>query len=246
MTATRQITRAQQRMRTRIDWLDGYHSFSFAEHYDPQRMGFGPLRVVNDDTIAPEGGFPAHPHQDMGIVTIVLQGQLKHQDSMGNGRIINAGEIQYMSAGSGVVHSEFNPSASAAVHLMQIWIEPQQRGLAPRYADQPLVGVAPNSWSLILSPDGRDGSISIRQDAELRTVQLDAGASIDYRPADVDRGLWLFVLEGAVQVDGATLAAADSLALTGVDALQLENAASDGSKLLLFDLPLGESSRPGL
>ena len=239
MTLIKQITRSAERMHTDIDWLNSRHSFSFGGHYDPKRMGFGPLRVVNDDRVAPGGGFPLHPHRDMEIVSIVLDGQLEHKDSLGNGRVIEAGDIQYMSAGSGVTHSEFNPSAEKPVHFMQIWIEPEAKGLEPRYADQPLVGAKDDTWSLVLSPDGREGSIAIRQNVELRTVQLSSGGEIDYMVRSSRRGLWLFVIQGAqVEVAGEVLAQGDSLALTGGDSMHVHNKATLPAKLLLFDLQI--------
>jgi len=225
-------------MRTTIDWLDSRHSFSFGGHYDPERMGFGPLRVVNDDRVAPEGGFPSHPHRDMEIISIVLEGELAHKDSMGNGRVIRTGDIQYMSAGSGVVHSEYNPSREKPVHFMQIWIEPNAKGLEPRYADQPILGGSANEWKLILSSDGRDDSMAIRQDVELRTVQLGPGASIDYESPRAGRGLWGFVLEGIVQLDGETLGTGDSIALSELNQITVENMTSDPAKIMVFDLPV--------
>ena len=239
MNTTKQLTRSAGRMHTQIDWLDGYHSFSFGHHHDPERMGFGPLRVVNDDRIAPSGGFPSHPHRDMEIVTIVLEGQLEHKDNMGNGRIIEAGDIQYMSAGTGVIHSEFNPSADRPVHLMQIWIEPSELGLEPRYADQRLASAELDTWHLLLSRDGREGSMAIHQDAELRSVTLATGASIDYVTKRVGRGLWLFVIEGEVHADGDTLATGDSLAVVDLDALTLKSVGESSAKVLLFDVPMG-------
>ncbi len=232
----RQLTRSAERMHTRIDWLDSWHSFSFGGHYDAARMGFGPLRVVNEDRVAPGGGFAPHPHRDMEIISIVLSGKLAHKDSLGNGRVIGAGEIQYMSAGSGVVHSEFNPSADESVHFLQIWIEPDGRGFEPRYADQPILGVDGDPWRLILSPDGREGSMAIRQDVELRTVALSAGAAVAYAVDRADRGLWLFILEGVVDVAGERLESGDSLALTGTAGIKLRNAEASGAKVLLFDL----------
>lgn len=237
-TQSKQITRSEERMRTTINWLDSRHSFSFGGHYDPERMGFGPLRVVNDDRVAPKGGFPSHPHMDMEIISIVLEGELAHKDSMGNGRVIRTGDIQYMSAGSGVVHSEYNPSKEKPVHFMQIWIEPNAKGLEPRYADQPILGESANEWKLILSPDGRDGSMAIRQDVELRTVLLDEGALIDYASAQAGRGLWGFVLEGTVALEGETLGTGDSIALSGLNKITVENIASDPAKIMLFDLPV--------
>lgn len=233
---TKRITRSDERMHTQIDWLDGWHSFSFGQHYDPERVSFGALRVVNDDIIAPGGGFAPHPHRDMEIVTVVLDGQLEHKDSMGNGRIIQAGEVQYMSAGSGVTHSEFNPSADKPVHLMQIWITPDAKGYEPRYADQPLAATETNDWTLIFSPDGRDASMTIRQDAELRTAELEAGTTIDYAPRVAQRGLWLFVIDGDVGVAGETLGRADSIGLSGIESISIHS--ETGAKVLLFDVPM--------
>jgi redox-sensitive bicupin YhaK (pirin superfamily) len=234
----KQLTRSGERMRSDFDWLKSRHSFSFGGHHDPERMGFGPLRVVNDDVVAPGGGFPAHPHRDMEIVSIVLEGELEHKDSLGNGRVIRTGDIQYMSAGAGVVHSEFNPSKEKPVHFMQIWIEPREKGLEPRYADQPLVGAEEDAWSLILSPDGRDGSIGIRQDASLRSVQLRPGSTIEHATDGNGRGLWLFVIQGEVSGDGESLQEGDSLALAEVGQLTIKNTGSDPSRILLFDLPV--------
>ena len=238
MTTDSQITRSQERGRTQLDWLDGRHSFSFGGYYDPVRMGFGPLRVVNDDIIAPGGGFPTHPHREMEIITIVLDGELEHKDSMGNGRIIRAGEIQYMSAGTGVTHSEFNPSSEKPVHLMQIWIQPNQSGQSPSYADQALVGAEVNAWSLLLSPDGREGSIAIRQDVELRSVQLMANKTITYEAAKQSRGFWIFVLEGTVQISDTDLAVGDSIALSGQKSVEIVNAGLEPAKVMLFDVPV--------
>lgn len=238
MNKFQQITRADERMHSNHGWLKSHHSFSFAGHHDPERMGFGPLRVVNDDVVAPGGGFPSHPHRDMEIISLVLEGQLGHKDSLGNGRLLKAGDIQYMSAGSGVVHSEFNPSADEPVHFMQIWIEPQERGLTPRYADRTILGSDDNAWHCLLSPDGHGGSIAIRQDAELRSVHLKHGASIDYGTTRAGRGLWLFVIAGEIEVAGEQLGAGDSLALGGFPMLTLSQASGGSSEVLLFDLPI--------
>lgn len=234
----RQLTRSGERMHSDLGWLNSRHSFSFGGHYDPERMGFGPLRVVNDDIVAPGGGFPSHPHSDMEIISIVLDGQLEHKDSLGNGRVIETGDIQYISAGSGVVHSEFNPSKENPVHFMQIWVEPKEKGLEPRYADQPMIGAVENKWNLIFSPDGREESIAIRQDTELHTVQLSPGSAIEHRVSGPDRGLWLFVIEGTIELADAHLAQGDSIALSEVDALSLENSGDDKARVMLFDLKL--------
>jgi len=235
---SKQVTRSKERFHTKMDWLDSRHSFSFGGHYDPDRTGFGPLRVVNDDWISPGGGFPPHPHKDMEIISIVLHGQLQHKDSLGNGSIIKPGEIQYMSAGKGVVHSEFNPSEEEATHLMQIWIHPNEEGLDPRYADQELVGSENNEWSLILSPDGRNRSMEIRQDAYLSTVQLDPGKSVNYRAGSSNRGFWLFVIAGEIQVAENSLATGDALALSGIDDIKVTTTSQEPAKILLFDLPM--------
>lgn len=238
MAMQQQITRSGARGHTEIGWLDSRHSFSFGRHYDPERMGFGPLRVVNDDIVAPKGGFPPHPHRDMEIISIVLDGELEHKDSMGNGRVIRTGEIQYMSAGTGVTHSEFNPSSDRPVHFMQIWIQPNAVGQKPAYADQPLVGAEANIWSLVLSPDGREGSMPIRQDVELRTVQLEVGQSIEYTTPKAGRGFWLFVIEGGIQSADLELGKGDSVAISGVESVRIENKGSASAKVMLFDLPL--------
>lgn len=235
---TKQITRSNERMHTKTDWLDSHHSFSFGGHYDPERMGFGPLRVLNDDRFAPGGGFPPHPHRDMEIVSIVLDGQLEHKDSLGNGSVIKTGDVQYMSAGSGLVHSEFNPSKEEPVHFLQIWLEPNAKGLEPRYADQPIIGETENAWKLLLSPDGREGSMAIRQDVELRTVQLTAGSEISYTPDAEGRGSWLFVIDGEVEVEGEALGAGDSLALSGFASIDLTQVGERSAKVIFFDLPL--------
>lgn len=232
------ITRNKERMHTHIDWLNSRHSFSFGGHYDTERMGFGPLRVVNDDIVRPGKGFGSHPHSDMEIISLVLDGQLEHKDSMGNGRVIQTGDIQYMSAGTGVVHSEFNPSEDKPVHFMQIWFEPRKKGLPPRYEDQPIIGSVDNEWKLLLSADGRDDSIEIRQDAELRSVQLSEGCSIDYTPTGSNRGLWLFVLEGEVSAVDEKFSQGDSVAMTDLKSVSLLNTGSGSAKVLLFDVEI--------
>lgn len=232
------ITRSAERMHTKIDWLDSRHSFSFGGHYDPARMGFGPLRVVNDDIVAPGQGFGSHPHRDMEIISLVLDGQLEHKDSMGNGRVIQTGDIQYMSAGSGVVHSEFNPSREKPVHFMQIWFEPRSKGLPPRYADQPIIGEVENEWKLLLSPDGREGSIEIRQDAELRSAQITPGSRLVHASKGSNRGFWVFVIDGEVSLVDDSLSRGDSAAITGQERLEITAAGTVPAKVLVFDVPL--------
>jgi len=237
-TPNQLLTRSNERMHTQMDWLDSRHSFSFGGHYDPERIGFGPLRVVNDDRIGPGGGFPPHPHRDMEIVSLVLEGALAHKDSLGNGSTIRAGDVQYMSAGSGVVHSEFNPSDDESMRLLQIWIEPNAKDLEPRYAEHPILGETADAWQLILSADGREGSVAIRQDAELRTAQLSSGAELLHETTGSKRGLWLFVIEGEVAAAGERLGPGDSLALASAGGMTLRNEGRSPAKILLFDVPL--------
>ncbi|MEM7792381.1 MAG: pirin family protein, partial [Verrucomicrobiota bacterium] len=177
-------------------------------------------------------------HSDMEIISIVFDGQLAHKDSLGNGRVIEAGDIQYMSAGSGVVHSEFNPSKEKPVHFMQIWIEPSSKGLEPRYADQSIIGETQNEWKLILSPDGLDGSMAIRQDVELFTVELTSGKAVNYQTDRDSRGFWLFVLEGAVEIDGETFSTGDSVAFSKAKYLDIKNIAQANAKVMFFDVPV--------
>src|SRR6185436_1960548 len=173
--AMMKIRKANERGHANHGWLDTYHTFSFADYYDPKWMGYRSLRVINDDLVMPGNGFGMHPHRDMEIITYILSGQLEHKDSMGNGRVIRAGEVQYMAAGTGVRHSEFNPSTDEAVHLLQIWIEPDRKGVAPRYAEKSLANAPAGKLQLVTSKAGRDGSIAIHQDADLWLAKLDAG-----------------------------------------------------------------------
>ena len=231
------VTRSADRFSTRLDWLESYHSFSFGEHYDPNRMGFGPLRVVNDDIIAPGGGFAPHPHRNMEIVTILLEGQLQHKDSLGNGRVIESGEIQYMSAGSGVVHSEYNPSKTKPTHLLQIWIEPSQKGLPPDYEDRRLLSQVRDSWRLVLSDDGRDHSMKIRQEVELRSAVLQPGAQLDLQVSAKLPAQWIFVISGSVQVGGETLHLGDSLGTVPNADLHFKAGGEGEAEVLVFSLP---------
>ncbi|MBI5774634.1 MAG: pirin family protein [Verrucomicrobia bacterium] len=214
-------------------WLDSWFTFSFADYHDPKHMHFRALRVINDDRIAPGGGFGMHPHRDMEIISYVLAGALEHKDSMGNGRVIRAGDFQYMSAGSGVTHSEFNPSGTDETHLLQMWILPDRKGTKPRYAEKAAADLPPGKIHLIASPSGRDGSIAIHQDAEIFLAKLNAGDRVvhELKPA---RHLWLHVAEGEVAVNGQRLASGDAVALSGESEVRLESLAA--SQVLLFDL----------
>lgn len=227
------IRKSNERGHAEHGWLDSYHSFSFADYYNPQWMGFRSLRVINDDLVMPGMGFGTHPHSDMEIITYVLSGQLEHKDSLGNGRIIRPGEVQYMSAGSGVRHSEFNPSQTEAAHFLQIWIMPDAKGVKPRYAEKSLRDAPAGKFNLVTSKAGRDGSIAIHQDADLWLARLDAGQQTTHSLAN-NRNAWVHVAEGEVVLNGKTLAGGDSAAIDREAKLEL--AATKPSQVLLFDL----------
>ncbi len=227
------IRRANERGHAEHGWLDTYHTFSFADYYDPRWMGYRTLRVINDDLVMPGKGFGMHPHRDMEIVTYILSGQLEHKDSMGNGRVIRPGELQYMSAGTGVLHSEFNPSSEEAVRLLQIWILPDTKGLKPRYAEKSLKNAPSGQLHLMTSKTGRDGSMAIRQDADLWLAKLDAGQTVSHS-LEKNRHAWTHVAEGEVVLNGKTLSTGDAAAVSGESNLQLS--ANKPSQVLLFDL----------
>jgi hypothetical protein len=224
---------AEARGRTRLDWLDSWHTFSFGDYHDPAHMGFRALRVINDDVVEPGKGFGQHPHRDAEILTYVLEGRLQHRDSMGNGSVIEAGDLQYMSAGDGVTHSEFNPSRDERVHLLQIWILPDRSGGAPRYAEKPLGAAKPNALTLVFAGKPRDGAIGIRADADVYIGKLDAGQRVAHRPAR-NRGVWLHVIAGSVTAAGETLGPGDGAAIEDADAIEIES--RTGAEFLLFDL----------
>ena len=196
-------------------------------------MGFRSLRVINDDLVLPGNGFGAHPHRDMEIITYVLSGALEHKDSMGNGSVIRPGNIQYMSAGSGVTHSEFNPSPDEAVRLLQIWITPDVKGAKPRYAEKSLSDNPAGQLHLIVSKAGREGSIAIRQDADLWLAKLEPGQNVSHALAK-NRNAWVHVAEGEVVLNGKTLSGGDAAAVS--DEAKLQLSASKASQVLLFDL----------
>ncbi|MBL8867900.1 MAG: pirin family protein [Gemmataceae bacterium] len=224
------IRRADERGLTDIDWLHSRHTFSFGDYIDPAHHHYRSLRVINDDVIAGGGGFPLHPHRDMEILTYVMRGQLQHRDSMGNGTVIGPGEWQKMSAGTGIRHSEFNPSETETVHLLQIWIHPDRKNITPEY-DQKLFTEEDkrNRWCLIASPDGRDGSIRLHQDAVLSAAILD-GAALTYALGE-GRGAWLHVAMGTVTINGRELREGDAAAVEG-EAIVV----SGTGEVLLFDL----------
>ena len=215
-------------------WLDTYHTFSFADYYDPAHMGFRSLRVMNEDRVAPGGGFGMHGHRDMEIVTWVLSGALEHKDSLGHGEVLRPGEMQHMTAGRGIRHSEFNPSATEPVHLYQIWLLPRESGLAPSYSQKsfPLEGRT-GRWQLVVSPDGADGSLKIEQDARiyLANISPSTGLTFDLAPG---RHAWLQVLRGSVSLNNNDLTAGDGVAVSNEPKLSL--AVATPAELMLFDL----------
>ncbi|MEI6714647.1 MAG: pirin family protein [Verrucomicrobiota bacterium] len=228
------LRKANERGHAVHGWLDSWHTFSFAGYYDPNWMGFRCLRVINDDYIAPGHGFGMHPHNDMEIITYVISGSLEHKDSMGNGRVIRPGEVQYMSAGKGVRHSEYNPSKEETVHLLQIWIEPDQRGATPSYADRALKPASAGKLQIIASKAGREESFSIHQDTDLWLAKLEPGESATHTLAN-GRFAWLHVAEGEIRLNDLTLISGDAAAVSEESLLHLS--AIKPSQVLLFDLP---------
>jgi quercetin 2,3-dioxygenase len=225
---------AAERGHANHGWLDSYHSFSFADYYDPRYMGFSALRVINDDRIAAGAGFPTHPHQEMEILTYVLSGAVAHKDSMGNIATVAAGEFQIMSAGTGITHSEYNPLPEQELHLYQIWIMPSTAKVTPRYAQQRFD--APQGRQLILSPDAADGSLKVYQDMRLWRWAFRPQETGSVLPIAAGRRLWLQGVRGQVRVDGQLLAAGDGLAVWDEAQISLEPLAED-AEVLLFDLP---------
>ena len=215
-------------------WLRSQHTFSFAGYHDSAQMGFRSLRVINEDHVAPCGGFPTHPHRDMEIFSYVVAGALEHRDSMGNGRVLKPGQIQLMSAGTGVTHSEFNPSTTDSLHLLQIWIQPEARGLRPGYTEwHPDAKRDDEAKVLIISPDGRDGSAIIHQNADVYRLRLRVCASVSH-DLRAGHGTWLQVVKGGVDVNGATLAPGDAARTNDSGVLTIS--ASKDAEALLFDL----------
>jgi redox-sensitive bicupin YhaK (pirin superfamily) len=215
-------------------WLDSHHTFSFADYHDPEHMGFRALRVINEDRVAPGAGFGTHPHRDMEIVTYVLDGALEHKDSMGSGSVIRPGDVQRMSAGTGVTHSEFNHSKTAKVHFLQIWILPERARLPPSYEEKSFpVAERQNQLRLVAAQDGRDGAVTVHQDVALYAGVLDAGASVSHRLAP-GRHAWVQVVRGAVDLGGQRLQAGDGASLS--EEAELTLTARDPAEVLLFDL----------
>jgi len=226
---------AAERGHANHGWLDTNYTFSFADYWDPKHMGFRSLRVINEDKVAPEMGFGTHPHRDMEIITYVLEGALAHKDSMGTGSVIRPGEVQRMSAGTGVLHSEFNNSPSDLVHLLQIWILPERRGLQPSYEQKNFPAEEKlNRFRLIASPDGAEGSVTIHQDAKLSSALLEQDKTVKYGFSK-GRYAWIQVARGEVSVNGTTLHAGDGAAVENEPAIAITGK-SEVSEVLLFDL----------
>src|SRR5262249_41948308 len=228
------IRRAEERGHYDHGWLDTYHTFSFADYYDPEHTSFRALRVINEDRVEPGQGFGMHGHRDMEIVTYILEGALQHRDSLGGGAVLKPGELQRITAGTGVLHSEFNPSPTEPVHFYQIWIIPHQRGLPPSYEQRAIPAEEKHGkLRLVASPDGRDGSLTIQRDVRLYLADLDAGQKVTY-PLAADRHAWLQVLRGRATLNGQKLSAGDGAAVSQESSLLIE--AADKSEVLLFDL----------
>jgi redox-sensitive bicupin YhaK (pirin superfamily) len=229
------VRKASERGLSRTDWLESHHTFSFGDYADASHMGFGRLRVINDDTVAPGRGFGRHPHRDMEILSYVLDGALEHGDSMGNGSVIRPGELQRMTAGTGVVHSERNASPQAPVHFLQIWIEPETRGLAPGYEQKAFAEEGTrNALRLIASRDGRDGSLTIHQDVSLYASRLAPGACVEL-PLLAGRRAWVHVARGEARVGGEALAAGDGAGIEREPRVTVTGGAAP-AELLVFDL----------
>lgn len=229
------IRPANERGAANFGWLDSHHSFSFGNYYDPDHMGFGTLRVINEDKVSPAQGFSTHGHRDMEIISYVLEGALEHKDSIGNGSVIRPGDVQRMSAGSGILHSEYNSSKSDPVHFLQIWILPGQKGIEPSY-EQTHFSEAEKQGTLRLvgSPDGREGSVTIHQDVDLYATSLKDGESVSHSLRQ-GRVAWVQVARGGIDLNGHTLTAGDGAAVTDLEALTL-SAVSENAEVLLFDM----------
>ncbi|HEY6965941.1 MAG TPA: pirin family protein [Burkholderiales bacterium] len=230
-----EIRRAAERGHAQHGWLDSWHSFSFADYHDPAHMGFGPLRVINEDRIQPGTGFGTHGHRDMEIISYVLEGALGHRDSMGTGSTIVPGDVQRMSAGRGVQHSEMNHDKSGVTHFLQIWIEPSARGIAPGYEQKHFDAASKRGrLRLVASPDGAEGSVTIHQDARLYAGLFD-GAERATQALAPGRKAYLHLVRGKLTANGTPLAAGDALKITGAHEVTLER--GEGAEALLFDLP---------
>lgn len=228
------VRHAADRGNANLGWLDSKHTFSFGDFHDPGHMGFGNLRVINEDRVQPGKGFSTHAHQDMEIISYVIQGALEHKDNMGNGSVMDSGEVQRMTAGTGVTHSEFNPSANELVHFLQVWILPEQQGLPPSYEQNTYSSDSKNNrLRLIASPTGREGSLTVHQQVDIFASILDQDATLTHT-FDVGRRGWIQVVRGTLEVNGETLNAGDGAAISETPVLKIK--ASEKAEFLLFDM----------
>ena len=228
------LRRSNERGHADHGWLNSYHSFSFASYHDPAHMGFGPLRVINEDRIQPDSGFGTHGHRDMEIISYVLEGELAHKDNMGNGSVIRPGDVQRMSAGTGVQHSEYN-RAKAPTHFLQIWIEPNVQGIAPGYEEKHFSAADKRGQlKLVASPDGAEGSVKLHQDAKIYAGLFDGAETAQFAPA-VNRKVYVHIARGSIRINGEKLSAGDAAKINGEAAVALSNGGQ--AEVLLFDLP---------
>jgi len=228
------VRRATDRGHAKHGWLNSYHTFSFADYYDPAHMGFRQLRVINEDRVQPGAGFASHSHRDMEIISYVLDGALEHRDSLGNGSVIRPGDVQRMSAGTGITHSEYNPSQAELVHFLQIWVLPARTGLAPGYEQRHFpAGERQGRLRVVAAPDGRDGAVTVHQDVTLCAALLQGGDRL-VQPLQPHRHAWLQVARGAVVLNAISLAAGDGAAVSAEPELRL--VAAQAAEVLLFDL----------
>jgi redox-sensitive bicupin YhaK (pirin superfamily) len=229
------LRRSEERGHANHGWLDSYHSFSFARYYDPEHMGYSVLRVINEDVVAGGQGFGMHPHRDMEIVTYMLKGAIQHRDSLGNGSVIKAGDVQRMTAGTGIVHSEFNASASEDAHLLQIWLLPERNNLTPGYEEKHFDAAdKQDRWKLIASRGGIGGSLHINQDVSLYASVISEGKTLDYA-IEADRRLYIQVARGRIRLNDMLLEAGDAAKVDALAAVKVE--AQEEAEILLFDLP---------
>ncbi|MBD2038632.1 pirin family protein [Leptolyngbya sp. FACHB-321] len=228
------VRKAEDRGHANHGWLDSYHSFSFANYYDPQHMGFRSLRVINEDMVAPAKGFPTHPHRDMEIITYVVSGAVAHKDSIGNTEKVGAGGVQRFSAGTGITHSEFNPSTTEGLHLLQIWLLPERQGITPSYEQKEFPAETKrNQWRAIANREATDGAVKLHQDAAIYATILEPGEQLTYT-LQADRHAWVQIVQGEVTLNGTTLDKGDAAAIS--NETELAFAASTDAEILLFDL----------
>ncbi len=228
---------ANERGHVNLGWLDSYHSFSFGQYHDPKKIHFGALRVVNDDSIAGGGGFGAHPHDNMEIVTIPLEGKLAHKDSTGNEGIISKGDVQIMSAGTGIRHSEYNASSTGDARLLQIWVFPKMKNIKPVYGQKTFdIKDRKNKWQVVVSPDKTEQALNINQDARFSLGQLDEGQTLSYDTKFKGSGIYLLVIEGEVEIGNQNLQKRDAVGISGTDKIEIR--ASKDSEILAIEVPM--------